>query len=405
MTDVLVIGAGPSGLAAAAVLAADGADVRVVDRDEAPGGVPRHSDHPGYGARDLRRLVSGPAYARTLTQRASAAGARIDVRTTVTDLRPLPDGGGEVDITSPAGRETVTASAIVLAMGCRERPRSARLVPGARPAGVMTTGWLQRLVHLEHGSPGRRAVVVGAEHVSYSAVVTLAEAGCTTVAMVTDDASHTSFSAFDLAARTRYRFPLLTRTRIAAIHGDGRVTGVTIEHADGRRGHIDCDTVIFTGDWIPENDIAVRSGIAMNAATRGPSVDTGFRTSARGIFAVGNLLHPASTADVCAQDGQRAVPAITSWLRCGNWPAQTAAITVDTPLLWSAPDRLAPGDVVALRLQTAVAADRPRLVATQGARTIWQGRLPWIRPTRPFAIPAEALATAHGDEPVVIRLG
>ena len=401
----LVIGAGPSGLAAAVALAADGADVRVVDRDEAPGGVPRHSDHPGYGARDLRRLLSGPAYARALVERASAAGARIDARTTVTNLRPLPEGGAEVDITSPAGRDTVAARTIVLATGCRERPRSARLVPGARPAGVMTTGWLQRLVHLEHGSPGRRAVVVGAEHVSYSAVVTLAEAGCTTVAMVTDDASHTSFTAFDLAARARYRFPLLTQTRIAAIHGEDQVTGVTIERADGRRGHLACDTVIFTGDWIPESDIAVRSGIAMNAHTHGPSVDTGFRTSARGMFAVGNLLHPASTADVCAQDGQRAVPAIGAWLRAGRWPTQTAAICVEAPLLWSSPDRIAPGDAVALRLQTAIAANRPRLVVTQGERTLWQGRLPWIRPTRPFAIPAAVVATAHDDEAVTIRLG
>lgn len=405
MTDVLVIGAGPSGLAAAAALAAAGVDVRVVDRDEAPGGVPRHSDHPGYGARDLRRLLSGPAYARTLTERASSAGARIDVRTTVTDLRPLPDGGGEVDITSPSGRETVVAGTIVLATGCRERPRSARLVPGARPAGVMTTGWLQRLVHLEHGSPGRRAVVVGAEHVSYSAVVTLAEAECKTVAMVTDDASHTSFTAFDLAARARYRFPLLTQTRIEAIHGNGQVTGVTIEHADGRRGHIACDTVVFTGDWVPESDIAVRGGIAMNGRTRGPSVDTGFRTSARGVFAVGNLLHPASTADVCAQDGQRAMPAIDAWLHAHSWPTPTAAICVEAPLLWSAPDRLAPGDAVALRLQTALAVDRPRLVAIQGERTLWQGRLPWIRPTRPFAIPAAALAAAHDDESITIRLG
>ena len=128
MNDVLVIGAGPSGLTAATELAARGYDVRIIERDEEPGGVPRHSDHPGYGARDLRRVLSGPAYARRLVDRALQAGAHIDARATATGLMPLASGGAEVEITSPSGRETTTSRAVILATGCRERPRSARLV-------------------------------------------------------------------------------------------------------------------------------------------------------------------------------------------------------------------------------------------------------------------------------------
>ncbi|MFM7212600.1 MAG: NAD(P)/FAD-dependent oxidoreductase [Actinomycetota bacterium] len=403
MTDVIVIGAGPAGLTAAADLARRGARVRIVDRDEDAGGVPRYSDHLGYGLRDLRRVMTGPAYARTLADQATRAGAALDLRATVTDLRPN-GAGADVEITSPAGRETVSAVAVLLATGCRERPRAARLVPGDRPSGIYTTGWLQRLVHLDHGSPGTRAVVVGAEHVSYSAVLTLAEAGCRTVAMVTDADAHESFSAFDAAARLRYRFPLLTRTRVADIHGTDTVTGVTIAHDDGRLGHLDCDVVVFTGDWVPESDLAMRGHLTLDRGTRGPSVNTGLRTSAAGIFAAGNVLHPASTADVCAIDGRGVAAYVEKWLAGDPWPDSTAPVITEAPLLWSAPDRVSPGGDVPLRMQTQVAVNRPRFTVTQGGRQLWSGRLPWIRPTRPFALPARATADAVATEPLVVAL-
>ncbi len=401
MTDVLIIGGGPAGLSAAAAIAARGARVRVVDRDEAAGGVPRHSHHPGYGLREAR-VLDGPAYARRLVERAIRAGARIDVRATVTDLRPLVGGGAEADITAPGGRETVSARAVVLATGCRERPRSARLVAGSRPSGVLTTGWLQRLVHLDQGSPGTRAVVVGAEHVSYSAVVTLAEAGCRTVAMVTQDDNHVSFAAFDLVARARFRFPVLTRTRISDIHGGDRVTGVTIERSDGRRGHVECDTVVFTGDWYPESDLAVRARIDRDPRTHGPLVDTRARTGTPGVFAAGNLIHPASTADACRQDGKRLADGVASWLDGSAWPDAWASIDVHSPLLWSAPGHFVPGEAGPIRLQTARPVNSPRFQVEQDGRAIWHGRLPYIRPTRPFALPAAALAGARG--PVRIRI-
>lgn len=400
--DVLVIGAGPAGLTAAAQLADRGAHVRVVDRDEAPGGVPRHSDHPGYGLREAR-VLTGPAYARRLTDRAVDAGTQIDVRTTVTDVIPLPGGGARVELTSPAGREAVEARAVLLATGCRERPRAARLVPGARPAGVMTTGWLQRLVHLDHGTPGDLAIVVGAEHVSYSAVVTLAEAGGRTVAMVTEGAAHTSFAAFDLAARMRYRFPLLTSTRIEAIHGSERVTAVTLAHADGRRVRVDCDTVVFTGDWYPENELAIRAGLSIDERSHGPSVDTGSRTTVAGIFATGNVLHPASTADACAHGGASAAPSVIRWLETQDWP-DSVPLEVQQPLLWSAPSRVVPGETGHVRLQTAEARTRPRVQVSQGSRLLWSGRIAWLVPTRPVALPRRALAGVAPGAPVVVAL-
>src|SRR5215468_12362662 len=170
------------------------ADVLVVDRDDEAGGIPRHSAHTGFGARDLRRVLTGPGYARRYADAAAAAGAQIRLGTTVTGWDRPPQAGGPpraggrhgVTLASAAGLDTVDARAVLLATGCRERPRTARLVPGDRPAGVMTTGELQQFADLYHLPIGRRAVVVGAEHVSFSAVHTLLGHGVSVAAVVTE---------------------------------------------------------------------------------------------------------------------------------------------------------------------------------------------------------------------------
>ena len=406
MTDVLVVGAGPSGLTLAGELAGVG-HVLVVDRDDEPGGVPRHSHHLGYGIRDLRTVVTGPEYARRLADTAASAGATLRTQATVTGVRRESDGLA-VDITSPLGREVITTRALVLATGCRERPRSARLVPGDRPAGVLTTGWLQRLVHLDHRSPGTRAVVVGAEHVSYSAVVTLADAGCRTVAMVTDKPRHTSYAAFDAAARLRYRFPLLTRTRVTRIIGHDRVTGVeVVDERTGEQHVIECDTVVFTGDWIAEHELARRLGLAMDPATSGPVVDGAFRTSVPGVFAVGNLLHPASTADRCALDGRAASRAVADWLSSApaGWPTASVPVLVDPPLAWASPAVVTPGTAPhTVLLQVTRPMTLPTVTVTQGARTLWSGRVPIAVPTRPFPIPGRWHADVTGGDEVRIGI-
>ncbi|MBL8055732.1 MAG: FAD-dependent oxidoreductase, partial [Anaerolineales bacterium] len=185
--EVLIVGAGPAGLSAGLALKEQGVqNVLVVDREPTPGGIPRLCHHTGFGLRDLRGVYSGPAYARRYVQQAERAGLEIRTATTVTGWRPA----GGVTVTSPRGLGEITAKAILLATGCRERPRSARLIPGRRPAGVFTTGSLQRFVYEHHLPVGRRAVIVGAELVSLSALMTLGHAGVTTVAMVTDLPRH-----------------------------------------------------------------------------------------------------------------------------------------------------------------------------------------------------------------------
>ena len=313
--DVLIIGGGPAGLTAAAGLAPKVAgSVVVLDREREAGGIPRHSDHLGYGIRDLKTVMNGPAYARRLVSKALAAGADIRTAEMVTNWC----GPASVEVTAPAGRYRITAKAVILATGARERPRPARLVPGDRPAGVLTTGQLQNLVHLHHADVGRAAVIVGAELVSWSAVLTLREAGARTVLMTTTHPSPESYGAFNLAGRWGLRVPVATRTKVTRIIGKGRVRAIEVEDlATGRRREIGCDTVIFTGDWIPDHELARAGGLQIDRGTRGPLVDTAQRTSAAGVFAIGNLVHPVDTADIAALDGAAVADPVLDYLGYG----------------------------------------------------------------------------------------
>ncbi len=286
---VVVIGAGPAGLSAAVELRRLGVGpVLVADREPEAGGVPRHSWHTGYGLRDLRRVLTGPAYARSLVSAALAAGAELRTGTTVTSWTTGPDGVHAVTMTSPAGRQTVQAAAVLLATGCRERPRTARLVPGDRPAGVMTTGELQQRVYLGGERLAGRALVVGAEHVSFSAAMTLAHAGADVIALVTEYERQQSYAAFRFGAAVRWRVPVWTSGTVRRIVGRRRLEGVEV--ADARTGaarFVPCEVVVFTGDWIPDHELARLAGLAMDPGTRGPAVDTALSTSLAGVFAAG----------------------------------------------------------------------------------------------------------------------
>lgn len=394
---IAIIGAGPSGLTAATALSRliDG-EVRVFDREAQAGGIPRHSDHPGYGIRDLRRFMSGPAYARRLVGAAREAGAVIETEAMVTGWSE--DRG--LEVTSPRGRRTITADAIILATGARERPRPARRIPGDRPRGVYTTGQLQNLVHLHHRDDiGSRAVIVGAELVSWSAAMTLKEAGCRPVLMTTGYARSEAYALFRAVGPRFFGVDVAPRTRIVAIHGRPRVESVELENLDtGHRTTVQCDTVVMTGDWIPDHELARSAGIELDEATLGPRVDARLATSTPGVFAIGNLVHPVDTADVAALDGAHVAGAVQEWLAKGVERSTGPAIMADSPLRWVAPQVLTAGVAPArgkLLLWADASIALPKVTAIQDGRTIGIKRLPWpCAPGRVFRVPADILDNA-----------
>jgi thioredoxin reductase len=403
---VAIVGGGPSGLTAATALApaVDG-DVLVIEREHETGGIPRHSDHLGYGIRDLRRFLSGPAYARRLTTTARDAGARLETEAQVTGW----DGEHRLVITSPRGRRIVEADAIILATGARERPRPARRIPGDRPDGVFTTGQLQNLVHLHHAEVGKRAVVVGGELVSWSAVMTLREAGCSTVAMVTKYDRSESYAAFR-AAGPALRVPIVAHSRVVRIDGKHRVESVVVEDTrTKRRQTIACDTVITTGDWIPDHELARLAAIDIDRGTLGPVVDGSLRTSAAGVFAIGNLVHPVDTADAAALDGQHVAAGVTEYLSRGDGARRTVPLTAGSPFKWISPQRVNPGDPTPrgdLLLWSEEYHRFPVVRARQDGEILGERRTLWpASPGRVFRSPADVVANANpAGGPITIEL-
>ncbi len=192
-TDVLIVGAGPAGISAALELKRLGvADITVVDREPEGGGIPRLCHHVGFGIQDMHRIYSGPAYARRYVKQAGESSITIRTSTTITGWQE----DKTLTYSSRDGLGTIEANAVLLATGCRERPRSARLIPGRRMQGVFTTGSLQRFVD-EHKLPvGKRSLIVGAELVSLSALITLAGAGVDVAMMVTSLPQHQIYFPF-----------------------------------------------------------------------------------------------------------------------------------------------------------------------------------------------------------------
>ncbi|HVU14396.1 MAG TPA: FAD-dependent oxidoreductase [Phototrophicaceae bacterium] len=404
--DVLIIGAGPSGLAAAIELKRLGVDhVIAADREQQAGGIPRHSDHIGFGTRDLHRFISGPAYAARYVRMAQQAGVELYTETTITGWES-PD---HLLATSPQGRTNLEAKAVLLATGCRERPRAARMISGSRPQGVMTTGMLQNFVYVKHQAVGKRAVVVGADHVGFSAILTLKHSGAEVAALVTDLAQHQSYFQYKLISADRYRVPVYTNVRVTRIIGQKRVEAVELTDVrDGSVRQIECDTVVFTGDWIPDYELAFYGGAALDPHSKSPAVNGRLQTSIRGVFAAGNLIHAAETADVAALSGRYAARQIADYLRGGSWASQSLPIQIDEALAWISPAVIDPGDLNVPHghfiLRAARLIDNATLEVWQADRCLlrrWYGKLV---PNLPIYLPERWLESINAGDPIRVEV-
>ncbi len=228
--------------------------------------------------------------------------------------------------------------------------------------------------------------------------------------LVTELPKHQSLAAFRAGAAVRYRAPVWSRTAVTAIHGNERVESVELTELDsGSTRSVDCDLVIFTADWIPDHELAVMAGCELDPGSLGPLVDPALRTTRRGVFAAGNLLHPAETADVCALDGRHVAPSVAAYLRGpGEWPSHVRLVARE-PLAWIAPNLLLaaghdpPRDRFLLRSREF--ARRARIQIRQDGRELWSGRVGRLVPGRSAHIPAGwASRVDPSGGPVIARV-
>jgi NADPH-dependent 2,4-dienoyl-CoA reductase/sulfur reductase-like enzyme len=251
---------------------------------------------------------------------------------------------------------------------------------------VFTTGSLQRFVY-EHGlSVGKRAVIVGAEIVSLSAVTTLLHAGVKVVGMVTELPGHQLYPPIFLPAKFLYadilaRTKILTNTKVVNILGRARVESVeTKDVLTGRVERIECDTVVFTGDWVPENDLARRGEVETLKPSLGPQVDGAYRTSQLGVFAAGNLLRGVETADWAALEGRAAARSVARWLDTAQWSASRLGIECEAPIGWVSPNVLSPDvKVEGFRFWSGEFRRNATLQLKQGTRVLYERKYDWLK--------------------------
>ncbi|MFD1913004.1 FAD-dependent oxidoreductase [Halodurantibacterium flavum] len=358
MADILIIGAGPAGLAAAAVTAAAGHRVTVLEREDEPGGIPRFCGHSPFGMREFGRLMGGRTYARRLSNAARSAGASILMRHSALGLGP--DGG--LEVATPDGPCRFGFDRMILATGTREATAAARLLPGARPYGVMNTGALQRLA--DAGLvPFCRPVILGSELVALSAILTCRALGIRPVALVEEDTRlrvRPPFSAFPRLIGLL----VLRGATVDNIRGLRQVEGVELRLADGGTRSIDCDGVIVSGRFTPESALARMLGLALDPLTGGPQVDGEGRSSDPRIFAAGNMLRPVETAGWCWQEGRATAQSVLADLMAQSRPPDIP-VRAGENIRWVMPQRISPGQGGTLQLR---AGGHGR-----GVLELWQG--------------------------------
>jgi thioredoxin reductase len=392
--DVAIIGAGPSGLAAAIELRKLGVNkVVVIEREAEAGGIPRHCGHPPFGFWEYGRLYAGPDYARRNVSEALKAGVDIRVKHSVTHL----GAGGRLDIVSPERAFTLQAKRVLIATGAREAARPARLTGGDRPLGVINTGALQSYLYLQQLKPFDRPLIVGTELVSLSSVMSCRRAGIKPVAMIEANPRATARWPLSLFPRL-CGVPMHFGARLVEVHGTGRVEGASVLMADGSLKEFDCDGVLLTGQFVPESSLVRLSELILDPKSAGPVIDQYGRCSDPAYFAAGNLLRPIETAGWSYREGCRIAAMIVADLHA-RLPGAGHAVDIvcKGELKLCVPQRLSPSSVAGMKhLQLRVGkAARGRLVVRADGQELWSRAASYL-PERRILVPIAGLKVPEG---------